>query len=420
MNRMPRPVAACLAAAAAAVVMSAPVRAQEPPPADARPDDARPSPGDAPPPLPSVAVQGWRLGGNFFAGYDTNATDIPGGPGSSELDLGGFGGAGRRGRFSTLEGRFDGGRRQYPGIDGRSGWRGSAGATAARRLSKMSVASIELGYQYDFTDGFPMPGVATQLPRTTVHGRFAEGRFAWKPIRRWLWSNLGRYEALDFDPESGLVDTRTVRARTELERQVSRLDFVGPRYEFMRTEWGPRSSDVHSILGGWRHGAQEVRWGWDVEAGAVRAVAPLPGGGQAQWRFSGRAGTTYRTTRTTFELQLRQGVSPGYGQGRLLDTKSAQASAQYYITRTVSARLTGAVDRSSDNYDPVYGHQKGAYLDVELAGRVAGWVGFVASYRFRTRDSFGAQTTGNRFGLSLTSEIRSSRVRTGVGVQGQR
>jgi hypothetical protein len=425
MTRFPRAVAACLAAASAAIVTSASAWAQQPDrpserrPEEVRAEDTRAEPGDQPPPLPSVAIQGWRLGGSLYGGYDTNALDVVNGDASRELDLGADGSAGTKGRFATLEAKFDVGRRQYADVDGRSGWRGAAGATAGRRLSRMSVGSLNFGYRYDFTDGFTLPDLATQLPRSTVRGLFGEARYVWKPWRRYLWTNQVRYETLDF-AEDTLTDTKTLRARTEFERQVSRLDRIGPRYEFLRTEWAPRSSDIHSFLGGWRRGADRERWGFDVEAGATRGTVPLATGTEVGWRFSGTGIATLKTTRTAFSLTLRRGVTPGYGQGRLLDTSGVQASAQYFITRSVWARFGAAIERSTDKFDPVYGTQTGAYLDGQLATRLATRLGIVASYRYRYRDSFGSQVSSNRFGLTLTSEIQSSRVRTGAGLQGPR
>jgi hypothetical protein len=421
MTSLPRGVAACLAAVAVAA-FPARALAQEPTvpaprPAETRPEGAQPEdarPGDAPPPpLPAVTVQGWRLGANLYGGWDSNAVDLPGGAPSNEFGLGADGGAGRQGRFSMVEALADASRRQYTDVDGRNGWRAAAGATAGRRLTKNSVGSLAVGYRYDFTDGFlGLTDVATQLPRSTVRGLFGEGRFAFKPGRRWTLSNLGRYETLDF-VDQGLVDTKTLRLRSELERQVSRLDRVGPRYEFLRTEWAPQASNIHSFLGGWVHGAESERWSFELESGASRVTAELATGAAVGWHFSGLAYVLLKSGRTSVELTLRQGVTPGYGQGRILDSTSAQASVRRYLTRILSLRLTGAAERSIDRLDPTYGTSRGVYVDAQVAARVAGRLGIVASYKYRWRDSFGDQVSGNRFGVALSSAIESTRRRTG-------
>lgn len=430
MTSMPRGVAACLAAAALAAAASA--RAQEPTTpavprsADAPPEDARPSPADAPPPLPAVTIQGWRLGATLYGGYDTNALDVEVGGSSREFDLGGVAAAGRQGRFSTLEASAEASSRRYPDVDGRSGWRGAAGATAGRRLSKNSVGTVAVGYRYDFTDAFlNLTEVATQLPRSTVRGLFGEGTFAMKPARRFLWSNTVRYETLDF-AEQGLADTETLRLRSELDRQVSRLDRIGPRYEFLRTDWGGQVADIHSFLAGWRRGDEVERWSLNVEAGGSRATAPLAAKDSPEsattvaWRFTGNGYLAYSTGRTTVELIVRRGVTPGYGRGSILDSTSGQFSARRLVTRAVTLSLAAALERTTDRLDPAYGTQRGAFADAHVVVRLGSRLSVAAGYRYRWRDSFGTQVDSNRFGISVTSAIESTRQRAPVGIKGVR
>ena len=71
--------------------------------------------------------------------------------------------------------------------------------------------------------------------------------------------------------------------------------------------------------------------------------------------------------------------------------------------------MAGAVDRSIDPFDSAY-EQQGGYVDATLVARIAGRLGIAASYRYRARDALGEpRVVGNRFGLSLTTSIESSR-----------
>jgi hypothetical protein len=367
-------------------------------------------------PLPSVQIDGWSLGAHAFGGVDTNAVDLPEAASSPEVQLGGEGKLGRKMRFSTFDLFGGGSRRWYTGLEGRDVWRAAAGATAGRRLSRNSVGVLAAGYRYDFTDAFlGLPDVATQLPRSTAQGAFVEGQFAFKASRRFTSTNVLRYEGIRFK-EPGLLDTRTLRASTVLTRQVSRRDQVGPGYEFLRTDWGTDRTNTHVVYVAWKRPATEG-WAFTLESGASRVIKPpldlnddVPDVQEPRWLFMGAAGVTLSKGRTAADVSIRRAVSPGYGQGRVLNGTTAQATLSRSVTRTILLRVTGAVDSSYDPFDPTYGTQKGAYLEAEAVARVAGHVGLVASYRYRRRESLEQPLVeGQRFGLALTTAYTSLR-----------
>ena len=416
MISMQRGLAACLTAAAMAAVgtpESAWAQATPPSPTDGRSQaegavEGGQTPGDEPPPLPALPVVGWRLGASLYGGRDSNALDIPDGASDRNVELGVAAGMGKQERFSVFGLAAEGSRRQYAEFSGRDAWRAAAGMTAGRRFSRNSIVSLAAGYRYDMTDGFlSLPGVATQLPSSIAQGAFGEGRFAVKTAKRVTWSNRVRYEGLEFD-DPGLIDTRATRVRTELDRRMSRRDQLGPGYEFLRTEWGPDSSDTHSFFVDWTR-VMPDRWSFNLESGMSRVVEPVATGQDARWLFTGTADLTVRKSRTSMILNLSQAVTPGYGQGRILYGTVLQASATLSLTQRLQFRMAGAVDRSIDPFDSAY-EQQGGYVDATLAARIAGRLGIAASYRYRARDSLGEpRVVGNRIGLSLTTAIESSR-----------
>lgn len=378
-------------------------------------------------PLPSVQVDGWQVGANLFGGVDTNAVDLPDPASSPEAQLGAEGRLGRKMRFSTIDVFAGGSRRWYTDLDGRDVWRAAAGATAGRRLSRNSVGVLAAGYRYDLTDAFlGLPDVATVLPRSTAQGAFVEGQLALKVSRRFTSTSLLRYEGIRFK-EPGLLDTRALRARTVLTRQVSRRDQVGPGYEFLRTDWGPEETDTHVVYLAWRRPATEG-WAFTFESGASRVIKPpldlnddVPDVQEPRWLFMGLAGVTFTRGRTAADISIRQGVSPGYGQGRVLNGTTGQATISRSLTRTILLRVTGAFDDTYDPFDPTYGTQKGAYLEAEAVARVAGHVGLVASYRYRRRESLEQPLVeGQRFGLALTTAYTSERRPAPRGREGGR
>jgi hypothetical protein len=375
--------------------------------------------GDGQLTAPKAPFVGWRLGSTLYAGWDSNALDIPDGPSDYDYDLGLDAGWGRQSRFGMFGLGVEGGRRLYAEFDGRNAWRGAGTLSAGRQVSRNAVVTLAAGARYDYTDEFlTVPGVGTQLPRSNAWGTSADGRLDLRLARRTFWTNQARYESLEPEQPVDLPYTRSLRARSTLGGQLARRDELSVVYEFLYSSWGTETADSHAGLLGWTHGFSD-RWSVQLEAGVSRLVPPGAVDSGATYPFAGGVALAGDAGRASVRLSYRRGASPGYGTERLLYSDVVEASANVPIGRRLALGVTGGGDRGRDPFDASY-RADGAFVDVKLGLSIARRLGLVGSYRYRRREaSVDLPVEGHRVGLALTTAFESRR-RGGTEEEGRR